>query len=167
MTNVQRKRWDFSANPSGHLDFAVDLATEIEVGDLCWLDVDDAKPASATTLWTGTEAGTLARFAEKFIGVAASAHRANDALVTTVRVHTRGTFSHPLDAATTLEIGNLIGGKKDTGGNYLYAQKVAKVTEPTYAIGKVQKRGTSLTLAHYEIAGASAAGGGNRQFLTS
>lgn len=173
MTNVMRKRYDFSANPAMVLDFPVDLAVGIEIGDLVWHDVDDVKPANHTGLWTGTEAGTLGRFAEKFVGIAMSAKVAADPLVTSIRVATRGVFAHPLNASTVLEMGDLIGAKKDPLGNYLYNQVVTKVTNPEFAIGKVVKRGTlggaatAVLNASYEIASRSAAGGGNRAFLTS
>lgn len=166
MTSNMRKRYDVSADPAMILEYAVDLATVIEIGDLVWLDTDDAKPFNATELWTGTEAGSLGKAAEKFIGSAMSAHAANDARVTTIRVATIGVFAYPLNTATTLEMGDLVGAKKDTG-NTLLNQVVAKVTNESHAIGRVVRRGTLVTIARFDIRTRAVAGGGNRAFLTS
>lgn len=168
---ADRMREDVRANPKGIREFAADSAQTIAVGDFCWHDTDDAKPASATALWTGTEAGTLGKFAEKFVGVAKSAHNTSSvnlgiAADTKVRVMTKGVFAYPCTSAT-FEIGDLVSGKKDTG-NTLLAQEVQKTTNPSMAIGKVTKRyASATTVVEFEIMGATNPGGGIRAFVSS
>lgn len=173
MTDIMRKVWDNAANPADLVEYAVDSATAIEIGDLLWLDVDDVKPASATGLWTGGLAGTQGNLAMKFAGVAASAHDANDTAVTTVRVYRQGTFRFPLTTAAALEVGDLIAGSRNGSTNVLHAQQVDRIANNQVnqgnAIGRVAKRsGTStVSVAEFEILASTVPGGGFRAFLTS
>lgn len=163
--NMQRVRINRVDNPMSVKEFAVDAATEIEVGDLCWIDSDDVKPASATELWSTDGDTTISRLAKWFVGVAVSSHQANDTKVTTVRVAGRGVAEFPLNTPTTLEIGNLIGGVK-AAGNALEDQVVKKVTNREFAIGRVFKRGTSLSQAMFEFAGRADPGALFEGFIT-
>ena len=67
----------------------VDSATVIEIGDLVYLDTDDAKPASAQAD-QGTEAANQELFHDKFAGVAMQASRSGD--TQPIRVATTGVF---------------------------------------------------------------------------
>lgn len=172
MANRMRKVWDLVANPADILEFAVDSSVAVEIGDLMWLDTDDVKPASATGLWTGSAAGTYGNLARKFVGVAMSAHVANEALVTTVKVACRGTFKMTLTSAATFEIGDLVRGSQDGANSYLLDQEVVKITSipagESDAIGKVQKRyATSVSEVEVQILGSTIPGGGNKAFTSS
>lgn len=171
MTNVMRKRWDFKANPAWILEFPVDANVGVEIGDLMWLDTDDAKPASSTSLWTGTLAGTRGKLAEKFLGVAMSSHGSTDP-AGTVRVACRGVFALPVTTATTFEVGDRVSGSRDGSNNYLLDQEVEKAADSpanqNIFIGKAVKRYSSNTsIVEVEIAGSVVAGGGMKAFLSS
>jgi len=167
--NVHRERWNAGdANPYGLVEMAVDAAVGVEAGDLIWLDTDDAKPFSHAGLWTGTAAGSQGKAAEKFAGVAHSAHVAGDALVTTIRVATRGTHGFPLQTAAAFEVGDLVGPSKHPSSNLLQAQVVDKVSNESFAIGRAQKRyASAVAFIEFEIFTRIAAGGGVRNYLTS
>ncbi len=177
MTNMYNILKDCCADPLSVREFAVDLATAIQIGDLCWLDTDDVKPASHTNRWTGSLAGTRGKLAEKFCGVALSAHAANDAKITKVRVACRAVVRVPVGSATTFEIGDHVCGSQDGANSYLMAQQVEKVTgtnpltgnpNESMAIGRVSKRETSsVSIVEFEVQGRPVAGGGVRAFLTS
>lgn len=182
MSNVHRKRWDLASNGDGMKEYAVLAADAIEVGDLLWFDkrTQTVKAFSHADAWTGSEDGAAGKVAENFVGVAASAHAANDAVSTVVRVHTRGVYEFPLSAAAVLEVGDLVNAVKNPAGNTLYAQTVVKgatisainaeftTRAREIAIGKVAKRVTVAdTRALIEIMGTREAGGGPRQYLTS
>lgn len=160
MADVNRIRVDLRADPQSVKDFAVDSATGIEIGDLVWLDTDDVKNAGHANLWSQDEPTTQNRLGRWFVGVALSAHKANDP-AGTVRVAGRGIAEYPLNAATTLEIGDLIGGSK-ASGNALEDQIVEKLTGAVasthYAIGRVAKRGTSLATATFQFVGRAEIG---------
>ena len=175
MANIHRQRWDFKANPASIKEYPVDAAVEIEIGDLCWLNVDDARPASHSSLWQSVPAGfsspgssgvsaadseraTRRRLSERFLGFAVSA-KAGTSATGSVRIAGRGTYALPVGTATTFEIGDLIGGDK-ASGNTLLAQSVEKVTEPSEAIGRAVKRYTAnVSLVEFEIEGRAEHGG--------
>lgn len=167
---AHRHRSDVKANPKGQMKFAVDSATTVAIGDLMWHDVDDAKPASHSGLWTGTEAGSAGKLAERFLGVARQAHDSSSANLdvknrTTVEVETMGVYEYPCTSAT-FEIGDLVRGKKDTGNTFL-AQEVEKTTNESLAIGKVVKRYASATTrVEFQILGVVNPGG-RKAFLSS
>lgn len=167
---AHRHRSDVKSNPKGQMTFAIDSATTVAVGDLMWHDTDDAKPASHTNLWTGTEAGSAGKLAEKFLGVARSAHSSSSpnlyvANRTTIEVETMGVYEYPCTSAT-FEVGDLVRGKKDTGNSFL-AQEVEKTTVESLAIGKVVKRyATATTRVEFQILGVVNPGG-RKAFLSS
>lgn len=176
-----RGRWDAMANPRGTKNYAVLSADAITIGDLCWFDkrTQTVKAFSHTDAWTGSTAGSQGKVAENFVGVALSAHSANDTTVTTVRIESKGTFDHPLDSSAIVEIGDLVTPAKDPAGNFLYAQRVAKgaigadPNEPTafareIAIGKIAVRSTvAVSDVVYEIFGMRDAGATPKMYLTS
>jgi hypothetical protein len=123
----------------------VDAATVIEIGDLVYLDTDDAKPAGHDAngdgtgdLWNTNLATTQEAFHDKFLGVAMQRSRAGD--TDPVRVATTGVFE--LDCVSaTYELGTLVS-PDQTGGNNLHNQQVRSVTgtQHNLAVGRVAKR---------------------------
>ena len=73
---TDKMRWRYGdTNP---VIAAVDSTTVIEIGDLVYLDTDDAKPASSQTD-QGTETDNQTLFADNFLGVAMQRSRSGDA----------------------------------------------------------------------------------------
>jgi hypothetical protein len=82
----------------------VDSATVIEIGDMVWLDTDDAKPAASQSD-QGTESANQQLLHDVFAGVAMQASRAGD--TQPIRVATTGVFEFDC-LSTTLEVGDLM-----------------------------------------------------------
>jgi hypothetical protein len=135
---------------------AVDSATVIEIGDLVWQDIDDAKPASSQTD-QGCETANQERLAMKFLGVAMQRSRSGDNAP--IRVATTGVFEFDCPSST-FELGDLVGADENqaTGNsdnmvfrrcsgarNALLNQQVAEVALSKYAIGRVAKRESVAT----------------------
>lgn len=138
---ANKMRWRYGdTNP---VVLAVDSATVIEIGDLVYLDTDDAKPASSQSD-AGNEAANQDLFVNSFVGVAMQASRAGD--TDNIRVATTGVFEFDC-AAATFEIGNLIGVAENSDGDALEDQKVVKVADAKYAIGLAAKRFAANTTA--------------------
>lgn len=137
-----KMRWRYGeTNP---VVAAVDAATVIEIGDLVWLDVDDAKPASAQTD-QGSEASNQDAFAGRFLGVAMQRSPAGDS--TPIRVATTGVFEFDCPSGT-FELGTMLGPDENAAGNALLNQQLTPVAESQLAIARVAKRvpaaGTSV-----------------------
>jgi hypothetical protein len=114
----------------------VDSATVIEIGDMVYLDTDDAKPASAQTD-QGTETANQQMFHTKFAGVAMQASASGE--TQSIRVATTGVFEFDCPSAT-LEVGDLMGADENAGGTALLNQTVAKVTNANASVGRCAKR---------------------------
>jgi hypothetical protein len=114
----------------------VDAATVIEIGDIVYLDVDDAKPASAQGD-QGTELGNQQFLHDLFIGVAMQASPSG--VSQPIRVATTGVFEFDC-LSTTLEVGDMLAPDEHSGGTSLLNQTVAKVTNINAAIGRCAKR---------------------------
>ena len=114
----------------------VDSATVIEIGDLLYLDTDDAKPASSQADG-GTEAINQETFHDNFLGVAMQRSRAGD--TSPIRIATRGVFEFPCPSAT-FEVGTLIGASENGAGNALEDQQVEGVATANLAVGRCAKR---------------------------
>jgi Uncharacterized conserved protein (DUF2190) len=135
---------------------AVDSGTVIEIGDLVYLDTDDAKPASAQADQS-SEAANQILFASKFAGVAMQRSPSGD--TTPIRVATTGVFEFSI-AATTFEVGNLIGSKEQANGTQLENQVVAKVGTTNKSIGRCVKRSaTNATKVLVDIVSTVVKGG--------
>jgi hypothetical protein len=127
-------RWRYGeTNP---IVISVDSATVIEIGDLVYLDTDDAKPASAQAD-QGSEASNQALFHTKFAGVAMQRSRSGD--TDPIRVATTGVFEFPI-ASATVEIGALVGTTENGGGDALESQKAKGVGGAHLAIGRCARR---------------------------
>jgi hypothetical protein len=114
----------------------VDSATVIEIGDLVYLDTDDAKPASAQADQS-SEAANQELFHDKFAGVAMQASASGD--TQPVRVATAGVFEFAC-ASATFEVGDLVGADENAAGNALEDQVVAGVATANLAVGRCAKR---------------------------
>ena len=129
-----KMRWRYGdTNP---VVAAVDNATVIEIGDLVYQDVDDAKPASAQAD-QGSETANQELFADKFLGVAMQRSRSGD--TDPIRVAATGVFEFDCPSGT-FELGDMVGADENAGGNALLDQQVAAVSASKYAIGRVAKR---------------------------
>lgn len=134
----------------------VDSATVIEIGDLVYLDTDDAKPASSLAD-IGTEAANQEAFHDSFAGVAMQRSRAGD--TSPLRVATRGVFEFPCPSST-FEVGALIGASENGAGNALEDQQVEGVATANLAIGRCAKRvNPAATAVLVEIVGTISHGG--------
>ncbi|MHB8901820.1 MAG: hypothetical protein ACYC6Y_23950 [Thermoguttaceae bacterium] len=120
---------------------AVDAATVIEIGDLVYLDTDDARPASAQAD-QGTEPANQSAFAGRFLGVAMQRSPAGHA--DPIRVATTGVFEFDCPGGT-YELGDLVGADEALGGTTLEAQRVAAVADPQQAIARVARRAPLAT----------------------
>jgi hypothetical protein len=114
----------------------VDSATVIEIGDMLYLDTDDAKPAASQTD-QGTEGSNQQLFHDNFAGVAMQASRSGD--TQPIRVATTGVFEFDC-VSTTLEVGDMMGADENGAGTALLNGTVAKVTNANAAIGRCAKR---------------------------
>lgn len=137
MANRMLYRWG-ETNP---VRVAVDSAQVIEIGDLLWLNTDDARPASQNTYYASLSQ-TQANFHDKFLGVAEQQSRSGD--TDTIRVATTGVFEFDC-AAATFEIGDLVGPDDNAGATALLDQQVILTGHAGCAVGRVAKRYTSNT----------------------
>lgn len=133
MADVQRHRSE-NANPRY---YAVDSATVISVGDMCWLDTNDAKPAYDFA-WDTDLATTQRAFAQKFVGMSQDRSQAGE--TDEVSVAKNGVFEFDC-ASATFEVGDLVG-PTATSTN-LDNQKVVAVATEDLAIGRVYQREAS------------------------
>src|SRR5262245_57243082 len=99
--SIYRGRWDAMGNPKGIKTYAVLAADPISTGDLVWFDkrTQTVKAFSHADAWTGSQDGAQGKVAENFVGVAASAHAANDSANLLVQVEARGEFGFALDSS--------------------------------------------------------------------
>jgi hypothetical protein len=114
----------------------VDATTVIEIGDLIYLETDDARPASSQSD-QGTEAANQELFHDKFAGVAMQASRNGD--TQPIRVATAGVFEFDC-LSGTFEVGKLIGADENAGGTALERQVVTPVATANLAVGRCAKR---------------------------
>lgn len=114
----------------------VDAATVVEIGDLVWLNTDDARPAGDQAD-QGNESANQEAFHDKFLGVAMQRSRAGDTAA--IRVATTGVFEFDCLAAS-FEVGALLGVDEAANGTELENQLVASVPTENRAIGRCAKR---------------------------
>jgi hypothetical protein len=134
----------------------VDSATVIEIGDLVYLDTDDAKPASAQADQS-SEAANQELLHDNFAGVAMQASASGD--TQPVRVATAGVFEFDC-ASATFEVGDLVGADENAAGNALEDQTVAGVATANLAVGRCAKRaGTAGTRVLVDVVSTVLRGG--------
>jgi hypothetical protein len=114
---------------------AVDAETVIEIGDLLYQDVDDAKPASALPD-TGSPALNQQQFTARFLGVALQRSRVGDAH--SIRVATTGVFEFDCPLGM-FELGDPMAIDENAAGIGLLDHQVTPARR-WLAIGRVAKR---------------------------
>jgi hypothetical protein len=132
MANTMRWRY----GDTSPVMLPVDSSTVIEIGDMLYLDNDDAKPASAQAD-QGSEGGNQQLFHDLFAGVAMQASRSGD--TQPIRVATTGVFEFDC-LSTTQEVGDLMGSDEHSGGTALLNQTVVEVANANAAVGRCAKR---------------------------
>ena len=132
MANTMRWRY----GDTSPVMLPVDATTVVEIGDLVFLETDDARPASSQAD-QGTEAANQELFHDKFAGVAMQASRNGD--TQPIRVATAGVFEFDC-LSGTFEVGKLIGADENTAGTLLERQVVTPVATPNLAVGRCAKR---------------------------
>jgi hypothetical protein len=131
---ADKMRWRYGAtNP---VIASVDAGTVIEIGDLVYQQVDDARSASSQAD-QGSETTNQEVFVTKFLGVAMQRSRSGETMP--IRVATTGVFEFDCPSGT-FELGDLVGPDENAAGNALLNQQVAKVAQPKLAIARVTKR---------------------------
>ena len=127
---TDKMRWRYGdTNP---VVAAVRAETVIEIGDLLWQDGDDAEPAS--------ECESVAAFKQLFLGVAMQRSRKGD--LSPIRVATTGIFEFDCEQDCKWNLGDFMtsGDPFDRIVKRLPNQKVGRVFEHEFAIGRVDKR---------------------------
>ena len=134
-----KMRWRYGdTNP---VVAAVDSGTVIEIGDILWLDTDDAKPASDQAD-QGSETDNQTLLSSNFLGVAMQRSRSGD--TDPLRIATTGVFEFDCPSGT-FELGDLIGVDENSGGTLLLNQQVDSVADSAYAVARVAKREPNAT----------------------
>ena len=153
MSNKTRRREDGFTN----FDMTITAGDVMSIGDMVAAVSNKAVPASDFT-YAGGSGGTYATlalaqaaFVLAFLGVSRESSRAVDTF--TSRVIDKSGFFEFDCASATLEVGALVGPAGDTSGaTYaLSNQAVVGVADKSLAIGRVVRRGTSVTKALVEI----------------
>ncbi len=134
---------------------AVNAETVIEIGDLVYQEVDDARPASRLSD-QGTKPANQELFADKFLGVAMQRSRSGE--TTPVRVATTGVFEFDCPGAA-FELGDFVGVDENAAGDALLNQQVAKVGAAKYAFGRDAKRQSAATTVLVDIRSTVMTGG--------
>ncbi len=132
MANVMRWRYG-DTNP---VMLEVDSATTIEIGDLVYLDTDDAKPATALAD-QGTEALNRGAFQDTFAGVAMQCSAAGE--TSPLRIATTGVFEFECTTGT-YEVGDLLAPAENSTASGLENQKVGSDASESSSIGRCAKR---------------------------
>lgn len=121
----------------------VDSAQVIEIGDSCFLVVDDVRAGAAATYVTGSLAQTQANFAKDFVGIAMESSASGD--TDDITVMQEGVFEFDC-AAAQFEVGDLLGQDDNAGATALLDDQVIAIGENGYGpIARVTKRYSANT----------------------
>lgn len=121
------------------LRVAVDSASEIAMGDLVYLDTDDAKPAGSET-WSTDLVTTQSNFNNHFLGIALADHAAGSGAVLDFPVDISPLSVYEMDCDSEAhEVGDMITPVKATG-NALLPDKVKKTTTAAAGCGRCVRR---------------------------
>lgn len=118
---------------------AVDEAVRVAIGDMLWLDVDDAKPARELAMHLEepfTEDELQERFARLFLGVAMQ--RSSIGETAPIRVATAGVFAFDSGVGRA-GLGCLVGPAISEDRTVLCDQAVRLVKDRARAIGRVER----------------------------
>ena len=138
MSNKFRYRYGETSPP---VVVPVDSAQVVEIGDLVWLNTDDARPASAVT-YEGGLATVQEALVDNFIGVAQQSSPTGN--TESIRIGTSGVYEFDC-AADQFEIGDLVAAADNSGSTALEDQKVVSLgdghadADVPRAIGKAAK----------------------------
>lgn len=121
----------------------VDNTTVIAVGDLLYLDTDDAKPASSFT-WDTNIATTQANFANVFLGVALEAHANGGGAVKIAVDISPDSYWDFIATSATHQIGDTVGPAKNPSADLLMSTTVVGAAA-TSSIGRVVRRDSAAT----------------------
>ena len=132
MANTMRWRY----GDTSPVVLPVDSDVEIEIGDLVYLDIDDAKCASGQAD-QGSLDSNQELFHDNFVGVAMQSSPTGSA--DSIRIATSGVFEFDCPLST-FEVGGLVGVNENTGGTELEDQNLIAVATPNLAIGRCAKR---------------------------
>ncbi len=132
MSNTMRWRYG-DTNP---VMLPVNLGYVIDIGDLLYLEVDNARPSSSL-IDQGTLLANQELFHDQFVGVAMQASRAED--TDPIRVATSGVFEFE-SISETFEVGDLLGAREEGTGTELEPQIITGVPTANLAIGRCVKR---------------------------
>ena len=136
----------------------VDSGTEIEAGDLVYLDTDDAKPASLFP-WDTNLATTHAGFAAKFLGVAHTSSKEGETADVSVDVSPFSVYEFDVEPAT-FEVGAMIA--PDDLSSALVDQQLVKVTNAAQAIGRAcEYKAVASSVLRVQFASAYHVGSAN------
>lgn len=118
-------------------------ATEIEVGDLLYLDPTTSQPKTASQMTDqGTESLNQDAFQQYFLGVAEQGSDSGD--TDPIRIATEGEFEFACDSAT-FTVGDLVGADENSDGDGLLDQAVKAAASASLAIGRVPKTYATAT----------------------
>ena len=132
---------------SPDIQVLVDSAQVIEIGDLVYLNGDDARAASQLS-YAGGLATSQERLIDDFLGVAMQRSRSGDTAA--IRIKTSGVFEF-VTASDTYEVGDLVGAAEGSGA--LEDQKVASIADGhksvlvSRAVGRCAKTEASAVTA--------------------
>jgi hypothetical protein len=136
----------------------VDSATEIDAGDLVYLDGDDVKPASAFPFTTDL-ATTRGNFAAVFLGVAHQPSAAGQTDPLSIDLSPLSVYEFNVDPGT-FELGDKLACDGSSDG--LESQQLQKVTNAAHAIARAAEyKATTSPLLRVQFASAFHAGSSN------
>ena len=118
---------------------AVDSSTEIAMGDMLFLDTDDAKPAASET-WNTDQPTTAGAFNNHFLGIAQADHAAGSGAVTDFPIDISPLAVYEMDCdSETHEVGDMLTPPKATG-NALLSAKLKKTATAAAACARCVRR---------------------------
>ena len=133
-------RWRYSDTQP--IVVSVDIDTVIEIGDLTFLDIGDAKPAiDHPDLGLGDRPNQEA-FHDHFLGVAMQRSRLGEA--SPIRIATRGVFEF-IGPRGSYQQGDLLGVGGSDSLALLQNQRVTHVEEAQYSIGRCARFAGSVS----------------------
>jgi len=152
MANTMRWRY----GDTSPIVLPIDSDYAVEIGDLMYLEFDDARPASEIAD-QGTLVGNQELFHDQFVGIAMQSSAAGSA--DSIRIATSGVFEFDCPSST-FEVGDLLGANEAGTGTELEDQNVIGVASANLAVGRCVKRvDTAGTRALVDIVSTVVRGG--------